>query len=311
MQNKKIKRFLALSLATMMLCGCQPAATTDEGADGQTAEGEVQGEKQEEEQLLYQPNQEEFLSMKDFFDYLPRAPLSGVTADGNFFQLSNVGDHTVMQGGCSDGTYMYLILENNKEKTDIITKVDMSTWEIVKQSEPLPLHHGNGMGYNSKTNEILVSHNTGAPKDVSIIDPETLTIKKTFSLDYGIYGIAYNEKRDCYVIGLSGLSAFAVLDSNFVELGYYEGHSIGLANQSVSCDDNYIYVGNSGVSTNPGMEVVKVYNWMGEYQGIFRVDSVSEQEAFIPINGKNYITFFTGNGGRVYEIDIDYSQLAE
>lgn len=311
MKRKKIKKILALTLASMMLCGCQQTSPAGDETKEPAVEGEVQGEKQEEEELLYQPNQEEFLSMKDFFDYLPRAPLSGVTTDGNYFQLGNVGDHTVMQGGCSDGTYMYLILENNKEKTDIIFKVDMSTWEIVKQSEPLPLHHGNGMGYNSKTNEILVSHNTGAPKDVSIIDPETLTIKKTFSLDYGIYGIAYNEKRDCYVIGLSGLSAFAVLDSNFVELGYYEGHSIGLANQSVSCDDDYIYVGNSGVGSNPGMEVVKIYNWMGEYQGIFRVDSVSEQEAFIPINGKNYITFFTGNGGRVYEIDIDYSQLAE
>ena len=313
MKGKKMKKILALALASMVLCGCgQTTPPDDETKEPATEEqGKTLGGKQEEEELLYQPNQEEFLSMKGFFDYLPKAGLSGVTSDGNYFQLSNVGDHTVMQGGCSDGKYMYLILENNKAATDIITKVDMSTWEIVKQSEPLPLHHGNGMGYNSKTNELLVSHNTGAPKDVSIVDPETLTIKKTFSLDYGIYGISYNEKRDCYVIGFSGLSAFAVLDSNFVELGYYEGHGIGLANQSVSCDDDYIYVGNSGVGSNPGMEVVKIYNWMGEYQGIFRVDSVSEQEAFIPINGKHYITFYTGNGGRLYEIDIDYSKLAE
>ena len=309
MKGKTIKKILALTLASVMLCGCQ-TTQTGEDVDEQTAEEDLQEETQEEE-LLYQPNQEEFLKMKDFFDYLPRASLSGVTEDGNFFQLSNVGDHTVMQGGCSDGTYMYLILEYNSAKTDIITKVDMSTWEIVKQSEPLPLHHGNGMGYNSKTNKLLVSHNTGAVKDVSIVNPDTLTIEETFSLEYGIYGIAYNEKRDCYVVGISGASSFAILDSNFVELGYYEGNDIDLANQSVSCDDNYIYVGNSGVTTNPGMEVVKIYNWMGEYQGIFRVDSVSEQEAFIPINGKNYITFFTGNGGRVYEIDIDYSQLAE
>lgn len=313
MKNKTIKRILALTLASMVLCGCQQTTPADEDTDGQTTTGNVQEETEdtEEEELLYQPSQEEFLKMKDFFDYLPRAAIKGVKADGTYFQLSNVGDHTVMQGGCSDGTYMYLILENNEEATDIITKVDMSTWEIVKQSEPLPLHHGNGMGYNSKTNKLLVSHNTGAVKDVSIVNPDTLKIEKTFSLEYGIYGIAYNEKRDCYVIGLSGLSAFAVLDSNFVELGYYEGNDLDLANQSVSCDDNYIYVGNSGVTTNPGMEVVKVYNWMGEYQGIFRVDSVSEQEAFIPINGKNYITFFTGNGGRVYEIELDYSLLAE
>jgi hypothetical protein len=64
-------------------------------------------------------------------------------------------------------------------------------------------------------------------------------------------------------VGIKGSSAaFAILDSNFVELGYYEGHNLGLSAQDVGCDDNYIYVGNSGVgSTSAGMEIVKVYNW--------------------------------------------------
>lgn len=316
MQKKFIKKFFVLMFATMLLSGCgNEVATSDNEPEKEETKVVNPFAKQEEEvsleDLPYQPNDEKFLSMRNFFDYLPKAPISGVKEDGEFFTLPNVGDHTVMQGGCSDGTYMYLVLENNKEKTDIISKVDMSTWEIVKQSEVLPLHHGNGMGYNSKTNELYVSHNTGAPKKVSIIDPESLTIKETFELPYDIYGIAYNEKRDCYVIGISGKSAFAVLNTDFVELAYYEGHDLKLANQSVSCDDDYIYVGNSGVATNPGMEVIKIYNWMGEYQGIFRVDNVSEQEAFIPINGKHYITFFTGNGGRVYQINLDYSKLAE
>ncbi len=310
MQRKIIKKILVFTLTTVLMCGCGQSPSANNENEEPVKEVVNPFGKQEKVELPYQPNEEKFLSLKNFLDYLPKASVSGVTEEGNFFELTNVGDHSVMQGGCSDGKYMYLILENNKEKTDIITKVDMSTWEIVKQSEPLPLHHGNGMGYNSKTNELLVSHNTGAPKEVSTVDPETLTIKETFSLEYDIYGISYNEKRDCYVIGISGACAFAVLDSDFTELAYYEGNDVKLANQSISCDDDYIYVGNSGVATNPGMEVLKIYNWMGEYQGIFRVDNVSEQEAFIPINGKHYITFYTGNGGRVYEINLDYSQLA-
>jgi hypothetical protein len=86
---------------------------------------------------------------------------------------------------------------------------------------------------------------------------------------------------------------------------------LGLGSQDVDCDDNYIFVGNSGVTTMPGMEVVKVYDWNGEYVGIFRVDSVSEQEAIFNYDGKYYITFYTGNGGRVYEIEYDFSLLAE
>ncbi len=311
MQIKVVKKVLVLVLLAGMLCGCQKTAQTGDKENNQQ-ETKTEAENVEvKKEAPYKSNQKEFLSMKDFIDYIPRIPLSGVTADGEYFHLSNVGDHTVMQGGCSDGTYMYLILENNAKKTDIIFKVDMSTWQIVKQSEVLPLHHGNGIGYNSKTHELYVAHNTGAPKDVSIIDPETLTIKKTFSLDYGIYGICYNEKRDCYVVGVSGSAAFVVLDSNFVELGYFEGDSIGLANQSISCDDDYIYFGNSGVGTNPGVEVIKIYDWMGNYSGICRLDSVSEQEAFIPVNGKYYVTFFAGNGGRVYETKLDSSILNE
>ena len=61
----------------------------------------------------------------------------------------------------------------------------------------------------------------------------------------------------------------------------------------------------------PGMEVVKVYDWNGEYMGIFRVDSVSEQEALFNLDGKYYITFYTGNGGRVYEIQYDFSLLGQ
>lgn len=305
MWKRKLGMVLMLT-ATVLMAGCQ---TTNPPDTQETQTQSTESQDVSKAEPLYQPTDEEFLSMKDWIDYLPRAPIKGVKEDGSYFQLTNVDDFTVMQGGCSDGRYMYLILENNKKAMDIIFKVDMTTWEVVKQSEPLPLHHGNGMGYNSKENILIVSHNTGAVNDISLINPETLEIIETKTLKFGIYGIYHNPEKDWYVVGISGSSAFAILDSNFVELGYYEGNNIGLANQSISCDSKYIYVGNSGVGVNPGVEVVKIYDWMGEYKGIFRVDSVSEQEALIPINGKNYITFFTGNGGRVYEIEFDYDMI--
>ena len=316
--SKRWKKFLLFSLAAVTLCGCQPEASS-EGENVKEEQEENTGTKkltlggnketENKKEPLYKSTDEAFLSMKDFIDYIPRASLSGVKEDGDFFHLPNVGDFTVMQGGCTDGEYMYLILENNKEKLDMIFKVDMQTWEVVAQSEELPLHHGNGMGYNSKTNQLIVSHNTGAPNDISFVDPNTLQITETKTLDFAIYGITYNEEKDWYAVGISGSSAFAILDSNFVELGYYEGHDVGLANQSINTDGKYLFIGNSGVKTNPGVEVVKVYDWMGEYKGIFRWDSVSEQEAMISCNGINYVTFFTGNGGRVYKANLDLASL--
>lgn len=315
MLSKKWKKYLVLSLSVMLLCGCQQAVSNEgETAKEESAETKkltLGGNKQTEnkKEPLYKSTDEAFLSMKDFIDYIPRATLSGVKEDGDFFHLPNVEDYTVMQGGCTDGEYMYLILENNTLDLDMIFKVDMNTWEIVAQSEGLPLDHANGMGYNSKLDTLIVSHNTGAPKDISFVDPDTLRITETKTLDFAIYGITYNEEKDWYAVGISGSSAFAILDSNFVELGYYEGHDIGLANQSINTDGKYIYIGNSGVSVNPGVEVVKIYDWTGEYKGIFRWDSVSEQEAMISCNGINYVTFYTGNGGRVYKADLDLESL--
>lgn len=312
---RKWKKFLLFSLSAVLLCGCQPAAgnegetTKEEGTETSKLTLGSQKETENKKEPLYKFTDEAFLSMKDFIDYIPRAGLSGVKEDGDFFHLPNVEDFTVMQGGCTDGEYMYLILENNKEHLDIIFKVDMNTWEVVAQSEPLELDHGNGMGYNSKLDSLIVSHNTGAVNDISFVNPDTLQITDRKTLDFGIYGITYNEEKDWYAVGISGSSAFAILDSNFVELGYYEGHDIGLANQSINTDGKYIYVGNSGVTVNPGVEVVKVYDWTGEYKGIFRWDSVSEQEAMISCNGTNYVTFFTGNGGRVYKANLDLESL--
>lgn len=316
MLKKRWKRIFLLSVAAVMLWGCQ---SSDEGKEKEPEENvqkeetkktlTLGGKKETNKKAQYEFTDEAFLSMKDFIDYIPKAMLSGVKEDGQYFQLSSVGDYSVMQGGCTDGEYMYLILENNKKKEDIIFKVDMKTWEVVAQSESLPLNHGNGMGYNSKLDTLIVSHNTGAVNDISFVDPHTLKITGRKTLDFGIYGITYNEERDIYAVGISGSSAFAILDSNFVELGYYEGHNIGLGNQSINTDGKYLYIGNSGVSVNPGVEVVKVYDWNGEYKGIFRWDSVSEQEAMISCNGVNYVTFYTGNGGRVYKADLDLKSL--
>lgn len=282
----------------------------------------------------YDFTSEDFFYIKDCLNYIPTATLSGVKQDGSFFMLDTYKheqsgeDFYVMQGGCIGGDYMYLLMEGSTvtidgelyEKGHVVSKVDMTTWKVVAVSEPMPLGHGNGMCYNpnmdalviSMCNDISNTPNVDESRCVAFVDVNTLELKGTYELDLAINSIDYNAKRDLYVVGIKGNSAaFAILDYNFVELGWYPGNNCNLGSQDVDCDDNYIYVGNSGVASMPGMEVVKVYDWNGEYMGIFRVDSVSEQEAIFNHNGKYYITFYTGNGGRVYQINYDFSLLGE
>ena len=319
--KKQIKVLVAGLLAAVTLCGCQMFATTEPTTEPTTAPTET------EVTYPYDFTDESFFYIKDFLNYIPTAPVKGVKADGSFFQLLSVDGFTVMQGGTSDGKYCYFYLANTtyvhegvSQEWGMIFKVDMNTWEIVKQSEPLPLSHGNGMCYNPKLNKLVVAYcndysstpDLNETKMVGYVNVDTLELEESVQLPIAIANIDYNEKRDLYVVGIKGNpNAFAILDTEFNELAWYAGNDVGLGSQDVGCDDNYIYIGNSGVQSNPGMEVVKFYNWDGDYVGMFRVGNVVEQEAVFSIGGKHYITFFTGSGGRLYEIEYDFDLLAE
>ena len=203
-----------------------------------------------------------------FRNYAPLAKCLGVQPDGQFLHVKDAEmEVDVMQGGCTDGTYFYFAIEGSNlkvgetmyGKAHKIFKVDGKTWEIVAVSERLPLDHANSMTYNSKLNRLIVANcndvvttdNLDNRKAITFIDPDTLEITEVKYLDIAINAIEYSETYDLYVVGIKGSSAaFAILDSNFVELGYYDGHDIGLQAQDVGCDDNFIYVGNSGIGTD-------------------------------------------------------------
>lgn len=318
MLNKKWKQILAFSLMAVMLCGCQSSDTdVDNDTTKNTATEEATGDETTEDILAskYDFTKESTLKMKNFFEYMPRATVVGVK-NGTFLEVPSKNGYFVMQGGCTDGIYAYCILEGQNVEVDgtlqstahMIFKIDMNTWEIVAESKPLLLGHGNSITYNSKLGQLIVSNYSPDPKEITFVDPNTLTIVGNKILNQNITGIAYNATHDQYVVA-NGSAQFSILDAEFNEVAYVEGHHINMGTQDIDCDDNYIYVGNSGVVSNPGVEVVKIYDWNGEYKGIFRVDSVNEQEAIFNCNGKYYITFYTGNGGRLFEIQYDFDML--
>lgn len=325
--KKSLIILLAMLLAMLVLAGCgeEPVVETQPTETEPALE-----ETQPEETLPFPFTSEQFLKIKDCLNYAPSAKCLGVKEDGQFLAVKDPdGQVEVMQGGCTDGDYFYFAIEGSNlkigdtmyGKAHKIFKVDAKTWETVAISELLPLDHANSMCYNGKLDLLLVANCNDVVKNddldntkaVTFIDPDTLEIVDVKYLDIAINAIDYSETYDLYVVGIKGSSAaFAVLDANFVELGYYEGHNLGLAAQDVGCDDDYIFVGNSGVGTAvAGTEIVKVYDWDGEYKGVFRVGYVSEQEAVFAWDGKYYITFFTNPGGRLFELDLDTSLLED
>lgn len=325
--KKSLIILLAMLMAMLLLCGC----TEEPPVETQPTETEpVLQETEPEPTLPFPFTSEQFLRINNCLNYAPTAKCVGVKDDGQFLAVKDPdGQVEVMQGGCADENYFYFAIEGSNlkigetmySKAHKIFKVDAKTWETVAISELLPLDHANSMCYNGKLNMLLVANcndiNTkdelNNSKAITFIDPDTLEIVDVKYIDFAINAIDYNETYDLYVVGIKGSSAaFAILDADFRELAYCEGHNLGLAAQDVGCDDNYIFVGNSGVGTAmAGTEIVKIYDWDGEYKGVFKVGNVSEQEAVFSLNGKYYITFFTNPGGRLYELAMDTSLLED
>ena len=176
MFNKKWRQILAFSMMAVMLCGCQPASTdadNDITKDPVTEEGAGEETTQDVLTKKYDFTKESTLKMKNFFEHMPRATVVGVK-NGTFLEIPSKNGYTVMQGGCTDGTYAYCILEGRDMLIDgqvqaahMIFKIDMSTWEIVAESKPLILGHGNSITYNSKLGQLIVSNYSPDPKEIT------------------------------------------------------------------------------------------------------------------------------------------------
>lgn len=310
--RKQWKKFLTLSLVMAMLCGCQTTGTSTEPEDVQDVVSEDEAFEKEVAayvESLYDFKDENVFNVKNYKDYMPLATVKGLV-NNSYAKIIPGDEYDFPQGGCTDGSYMYLAMKDENEIFRV-TKVDMATWEIVERSEPVEIGHANGMAYNSRTNQIVIAKcQTDHYNEIVFLDPATLTVTGEKTLAMEISTIAYNATRDQYVASDQD-EHFYILDADFNEILYDEGHDIGLSTQSCDCDDNYIYIGNTGVTYDPGFEVVKVYNWEGDYVGIFQIEIMEEHQALMNYDGKYYVTYLLGSGCGIYEVQYDFEWLAE
>lgn len=212
------------------------------------------------------------------------------------------------QGGYTDGKYYYQAFINkdtaSNEANNKVTLVkwDMETGKSVMEVTNYVLNHCNDITYNPKTNRFIVSHNNPNRTKISILDPETLEILETKTIDYKIYSIDYNETRNEYVIGVSGGQTFRILDENFRSIrGAYQPtrRTQGYTTQGVTCDENFIYF----VLHN--QNVITVYDWYGKFVTLIKLSVGSiEPENIGIVNEVIYISCGSASGkAKVFRVD--------
>ena len=73
----------------------------------------------------------------------------------------------IQQGSATDGEYGYFLALSNEKGDCTILKVDLSDYTIVSETPGVAVDHGNGMAYNPKTKQLIVSHCTDHPNRLS------------------------------------------------------------------------------------------------------------------------------------------------
>ena len=242
---------------------------------------------------------------------MPQTPANTIHIGGQytlkeatvFAEIAKDGNYKVMQGAATDGVYLYYCIENQAldAHESYIYKVEIATGKIVKRSKSLQLDHSNDMTYHPARNQLVVVHNAPNRELVSFVDATTLEKVETINIGREIFCMAYNDKRDQYVVGLSGGQTFCVLDSNFEYLREYTPvASTGYTTQGMTCDDNFLYFAQSGAN------VVVVYDWDGYQVAIIPIEFTNiETENICIVDNDIYIGFYrSGNGGIVYKTKL-------
>ncbi len=246
------------------------------------------------------------LTVKDLVKETPTMK----TSSSAFLNIPAIDGKRVMQGGCTDGKYLYAFMVNSGDsQTAYVHKINLETRETEKISKELKTDHSNDGTYVSKTNEIYICHNAPNRTKVTIIDADTLEYKKTITIPYSIFSIAYREDKDVFVLGISGGQNFTVVDretfrvnKEFVTSGdRFIVNSTGYTTQGVECDDQYIYF------VQYKQNVIIIYDWTGKFITRVNLDIQGcEPENISIVGDKFYIQCNNSSwtGGIVYQSEL-------
>lgn len=173
------------------------------------------------------------------------APLV-LEAGGNYYfqatecvaKLPTVENCRVLQGGGTDGKYIYIAMADNVSKA-IIYKYDMETWECVASSEPLKLGHANDITYDPDENLLIIPHTSNGK--LHQVDPETLTIVGSETLPVNISRLQYIPEMNQMLVGSSYMLIFYEKGNYDKPVSNFMCQGDRLTTQGLTCDGSYVY----------------------------------------------------------------------
>jgi len=215
----------------------------------------------------------------------------------------------VLQGGCTDGTYYYAIMNDSlkdaqgnhsPDSSSTILKYEIATKKLVATYPGLMVEHANDATYRSDTNELIIAHCSPNKNLLSIFDCSTMELKRKVTIESEIYSISFDPYEKCYWVGLSYGDSFAKMDLDFKLISTYEGIPFGYTRQGMDVDSKYIYFSRY----NPNC--ILVYDKEGNFVDRIGLSTTSyEVENIFHIGDDFYIGYYTSSaGGRLYKLEL-------
>ena len=194
--------------------------------------------------------------------------------------------YSVVQGGCTDGTYAYYLMVSSYNQKGRVLKMRISDRKVVKSSGVLNTYHGNGMTYDSKRNKLVAIAREGRKQELTVIDADTLKVTRQQNVKYsnyknapsgsltsahqnsGLAAIAYSPRYDVYLALERTYHNILIFDPDTFEAkgivftritSKYPG-----TYQAMDADDRYVYLLLSYYNSSQPYNMILALDWNSE-----------------------------------------------
>lgn len=192
-----------------------------------------------------------------------------------------------MQGGCTDGQYIYYVVYERK----IVYKYEILTGTLTSSAVINTLGHANSMAYNHDTRKLYICTMDDAGS-IAVVDAGTLAYESTIVLTDGTdpvltSGIAYDRQNDRYVCSYG--ADYYLFDATFTYLSTFTAeYPSGYTFQGLETDGTVIFRPMWLRSAN--VNVIGIYDFSGNSIATITVPvSLELEDVMYDWNGNFYL----------------------
>ena len=314
--RKTLIRFLSVMLAVLVFAAAfvPDAAVYADESEGEppASEQPAEQEQPEESEPVEEPVVPKFkvVTVTGSIKYLKK---DGEKVDLRKISKEKVGAYDTVQGGASDGKYVYYVLFNRNTDRFKVAKMDPSSGKLIKKTKFIMEGHGNDMTYVKDTDELVIVHYTKKPMYLTILDASTLKFKRSVRVSIpsklkgatkkqlkkikGFNAIAYNPDKKEFCAQIIGGSDQLMLDIDLKPIEYIVPDKIyDNTNQGIfASGEDLIRAESAGGTTKfKRSNIFTIYDWeTGKLKKIANMKPGYEVENMFKIGKKYYAIFYT------------------